>query len=129
MNITVARFVATGTLPLPTIEPVYVDCRGYNYHDFMNFVADANEAFDALPAKVREKFGNDQQAFVEFAMDPDNLPQLEKMGLAVARKPQDAPAPPDESPDKGKPLTTPPRKPEKSGHGNTVDHSAQLHQE
>ena len=49
----------------------------------MNMIARAHESFDALPADVRARFGNDPGAFVEFCSDEKNLPAMREMGLAV----------------------------------------------
>lgn len=87
------RFVHTGTMPLPTIEPRYGNIIGVDMHDLLNQVADAEEAFEALPAKLRDRFSNDPQAFVEFVLDPDNLDELVKMGLAEKKPARQGEAP------------------------------------
>jgi len=46
-------------------------------------VRTATTAFEALPAPVRKRFNNDAQAFMEFATDKRNLPDMVKMGLAT----------------------------------------------
>jgi len=37
----------------------------------------------ALDARTRERFDNDPGAFVDFCLDPSNLEELRKMGLAM----------------------------------------------
>ena len=37
------------------------------YHDAMNQILDAQASFEALPAKIRARFGNDPAAFLDFA--------------------------------------------------------------
>lgn len=98
-NIIVGKFLQGSDLPQTHLEPRYADLRGIDYHQMMNFVAQANEAFYELPAAVRERFGNNQQAFIEFCMDEKNHPELVKMGLAdpiPAQQGKGAPEPHDE---------------------------------
>lgn len=42
----------------------------------------AQTAFMRLPAAVRREFDNDPAGFVQFAQDPENLPQMRTWGLA-----------------------------------------------
>lgn len=51
----------------------------------MNTVKKAQELFDALPATVREKFGNDPGKYVEFVTNPENHEEMVKMGLAIKK--------------------------------------------
>lgn len=44
-------------------------------------ILDADNAFMALPAKIREQFKNDPAEFIEFCQNPDNNEALIKMGL------------------------------------------------
>lgn len=70
-----------------------------DYHTAMVRIAEANEAFQSIPARIRAKFGNDPAAFLEFAQDPENAEKMVEMGLAVAapREPKatDTPAEPE----------------------------------
>lgn len=56
------------------------------FHDAQNIVAYAKEQFQALPAKVRDRFANDPGNFLEFTADPENQKELLKMGLATERQ-------------------------------------------
>lgn len=51
------------------------------YHESMNVVVQAQEAFFRLPAEIRKQFGNDPENFLEFANDEKNLPKMAAMGL------------------------------------------------
>ncbi|WNK14683.1 MAG: internal scaffolding protein [Microvirus sp.] len=51
----------------------------------MNIVAEGRTAFATLPAKVRDRFGNDPAQFLAFMADPDNQDEAIKMGLAKRR--------------------------------------------
>lgn len=61
-----------------------------DYKTAMEHIMASNELFMELPAKVRDRFGNDPAQFIEFATDENNLEELRKMGLAPA-----APLPPE----------------------------------
>lgn len=89
INTIVRNFGLTGQLPDDVRPPTYGDFSGiFDFHSAMNAVAEAQEAFDALPAEVRARFHNDPGAFVDFCSNPENLPDLRKMGLAVALNPE-----------------------------------------
>lgn len=60
-----------------------------DYHQAANQVLAAQEMFLELPAKVRKRFGNDPGAFLEFVGDPENRSELEKLGLAKPKPPED----------------------------------------
>lgn len=61
-----------------------------DYRSAMDQLIAADALFMELPAKVRDKFGNDPARFIEFATDEKNLDDLRKMGLAPP-----APPPPE----------------------------------
>ena len=85
INRIVKQFAGTGELqqrqgtPLSAEEFVGV----MDYHTAMNAVRRGDEAFMALDARTRERFDNDPGAFVDFCLDPSNLEELRKMGLAI----------------------------------------------
>lgn len=83
INTIMAKYGRTGLLP--TVD------RQMNYGDFtelpdfmsaMNTVSKANEAFAALPAKVRKRFNNDPAEFCDYVSDPENIDEVRKLGLA-----------------------------------------------
>lgn len=101
INVLMRRYETTGLMP--------GDASLMNYGDFtelpdfmtaMNTVARANEAFAALPATVRRRFGNDPGEFVEFVSNPDNIGEVRKLGLAadVPPVPQVEPVEPPPAP-------------------------------
>ena len=82
INTIVRRFGLTGELPSGVVAPVYGDFSGVvDFHSAMNAIAKANESFDAMPAEVRYRFGNDPGRFVEFCSDPANQVEAENLGL------------------------------------------------
>lgn len=64
-----------------------------DFHASMNIVLQGEAAFDSLPSKLRNRFGNDPAQFLEFMADPENTAEAIKMGLATSR-PVEAPKEP-----------------------------------
>lgn len=84
INVIVARFNKSGVLPGSIVPPTYdnfVDV--FDFQSAMNAVVFAQREFMKLDAKVRSRFGNDPQQFVEFCSDKENLDEMRKLGLAV----------------------------------------------
>ena len=66
--------------------PQYVDFEeAFDFHSSMNVIRAAEEAFNAMPAEVRDRFQNDPGRFLEFANDASNYDEALKMGLAIKR--------------------------------------------
>lgn len=102
INTIVRRFNITGELPHNIRMPTYGDFTGIaDFHQAVNAIALANEAFDRMPADIRARFHNEPAEFVAFCSDPNNRPEAVKMGLV----PPDKPKAPE-------PITPPPAPPE-----------------
>lgn len=81
------------------------------YQDALNMVIQAEDAFAALPSKLRDRFNNDPQEFLAFQQDPRNQRELVELGLATMpagtssfldkEPPAPPPAPPDSKPPAG----------------------------
>lgn len=97
INNIMKRYIKDGVVNhLNTYQGNYGDFTGaVEYHEAMGIVARADQMFMTLPASIREKFGNDAGAFVEFATDPKNQDRLVEMGLAYPRQNADNPPVPD----------------------------------
>lgn len=66
------------------------DCTMFDeYHASMNFVAEAAEAFDRLPAKIRARFHNDAGEMLRFLDDKENNDEAIRLGLISAPKAPD----------------------------------------
>jgi phage internal scaffolding protein len=52
------------------------------YQEALNMVIEANESFAQIPSHIRQQFNNDAGLFFEFATDPKNKEEMQKMGLA-----------------------------------------------
>lgn len=83
INTIMARYLKTGTVPVyADRQPFYVEADAMpSFMEMQNVLIAARESFEALPAAVRERFGNDPSRFVEFATDEGNVAELRKMGL------------------------------------------------
>lgn len=85
INVILRRFNITGQLPENVRMPTYADFTGVDdFHSAANAIANANEAFDAMPAEVRRRFANDPADFVAFCSDQKNLAEARKLGLVPA---------------------------------------------
>lgn len=83
INTIVERFGLTGELPVGGRMPTYGDFRLVtDFHTAMQAVRESQEMFMQLPGLVRERFGQDPAKFVDFCLDPANLEECRKLGLA-----------------------------------------------
>lgn len=83
INEIVRRFGISGQLPQigrPIIQADFVDV--LDYQGALNAIILAQENFNRLPAETRSHFNNDPGLFVDFCSNPENLPELRKLGLA-----------------------------------------------
>ena len=83
INILMSRFERTGVPPeIPGRIANFLDVTGFtNYHDAMNQVVRANEAFMCLDAEIRSKFDNDPGKFLDFVDNPENRDECVKLGI------------------------------------------------
>ena len=88
INTIVDRFLKSGVLPTAASMPQYVDYEGvFDFQSAMNVVRQADENFMRLDAKVRARFNNSPQAFLEFFANPDNAEEAVRLGLAIPKAP------------------------------------------
>lgn len=84
LNVTeiMRKYDKTKVLPLiGTRKPIYGDFSSpMEFADAFSIVTKANEQFLSLPAKVRERFGHDPKAFLEF-VKPENAKELFELGI------------------------------------------------
>ncbi|WNK13070.1 MAG: internal scaffolding protein [Microvirus sp.] len=83
INTIVNQFLKTGEMPDDVAKPRFGDFTGAvsNYHDALNLVIAADDAFSNLPALLRARFNNDAAEYVEFFNDPKNYDEAIKLGL------------------------------------------------
>jgi len=88
INTIVDRFLRSGVMPTPAAMPQYVDYEGvFDFQSAMNVVRSADENFMRLDAKVRSRFNNSPQEFLEFFANPDNTQEAIRLGLAIPQAP------------------------------------------
>lgn len=91
INVIIDRFEKTGVLPVMSQQAIG-DVDLYDaptYQESLNVVIAAQNAFDALPAKIRKEFDNDPAKFLAFVDNPENGDRMIELGLREA-----PPAPP-----------------------------------
>lgn len=67
-----------------------------DFQQSLNTIREADQAFAALPAKLRDRFGNDPSQFLSFLSDPENLDEARRLGIV---NPLPEPASPPNSPE------------------------------
>lgn len=83
INNIMAKFAVTGVLPETD------ETRGYygdvsslqDYQTSLNQVLKTQEVFSNLPSKIRTRFDNDPAQFVDFVSNPNNVSEMEALGL------------------------------------------------
>lgn len=86
MNEIMKRAQRTGVLPSMEHQPIFADVSGIgDFSDVMRRVDAAREAFEAMPAKVRTRFGNRADALIAFLQDEANIPEAIELGLVSAK--------------------------------------------
>lgn len=72
-----------------TAAMVFEDLPGdIDYQEAMRIVMEANESFQKLGARIREKFDNDPAKFLDFATNNENHHEMVEMGLLNAPQEQ-----------------------------------------
>lgn len=95
INTIVKRFNITGEVPVTSRVPFPIEVdfdQPLDYRTLLDAQIRAAASFNSLPAQVRDTFGHDPLAFVDFATVPENLPKLREWGLAPPAPPEPAPA-------------------------------------
>jgi len=113
INTIMGKYDAYLSDPMRSVrEPLYYDFTQQpdTLIEAMEVLKAGETAFYSLPAIVRREFDNNAASFVDFASDPENLPQMRTWGLAkpeakplepqLVKVVQDDPKPPSEPPAK-----------------------------
>jgi len=88
INQIMARFAKTGTIEfVNTQKPQFGDASGIEFQTAMQTVAKANEMFDALPSKIRERFNNNAQELLIFLETEENRTEAVFLGLLKEPEP------------------------------------------
>lgn len=63
-------------------KPIYGDFSAYpDFQEMQDTLVEATRAFEALPARLRDRFANDPRNLVNFVLDENNRSEAEKLGL------------------------------------------------
>lgn len=100
INFIMKKYQKTGLINhANTNQGDYGEYESMDFQEAMNYVISAQETFDTLPSSTRKRFANSPHEFLQFVTNPENLQEMQKMGLANAPQPEpDLPVPPKKEP-------------------------------
>ncbi len=81
INTIMGRYIATGALPPMMQGGDYGVASAVTYHEALNTVREAEEMFNNLPSKLRNRFEGDPARFLDYVQDEDNEPEMLELGL------------------------------------------------
>lgn len=95
INILFGKYLETGEIPQVMDQGLsYGDFTGiFDYQTAMNAVRAAQESFDQLPAKIKNRFDNDPNKLLHFLEEPENREEAEFLQLVKRKEPEPAPPP------------------------------------
>ena len=109
INNIMAKYQKTGAVShFAKNSPRYGDATGADFHTAMNLVTETQQLFLELPSSIRNRFGNDPSAFLDFVQNPDNRAEMVEMGLRERSAPEKAKLAADEPAEAQKPPEAPP---------------------
>lgn len=95
INEIMRRFGRTGTVPTPHEIPFYGDFSDVtDYQTALNDLRAAQDAFSALPSKIRNRFENDPAQLLNFIHNDANYDEAVEIGLIPPKEVAPPPAPP-----------------------------------
>lgn len=99
INTIMSRYQSTGIIEhVQAVQGSYGDFTSVqDYQLSLNQVIAAQEAFERLPAKIRERFANDPSHLMAFLQDDNNTEEAVRLGL-IPQPPAAPPAPPSPAP-------------------------------
>jgi len=99
INVMMERMGVTGQIPMLDKVPLNYDFdKVIDFRTAMEAVVTAREMFMNVPAKLRQRFNDDPQEFVDFCSNPANIEELRSLGLAKALDVPPEPAKPVPAP-------------------------------
>lgn len=93
INTIMRRYETTGQIDhVNRRQPQYGDfASSVSFHEAMNTVIAAEDMFAALPASIRDRFGNDPENLLKFLDDPANKDEAIELGIVRAAEPEAPP--------------------------------------
>lgn len=88
INHLMARHNPSGRIPVVNVsqEIGVAIPPGFNFQQAQDIQLRAKQAFNKVPASIRNRFGNDPAEFMEFVQNPENIDECRKMGLAPQKE-------------------------------------------
>lgn len=94
INVIAPMFLKGLQVPGTAQQPLFGDFRNApTFIEANQMILAAEDAFLALPAKIRERFQNDTGKLIEFLQDTENKDEAIKLGLLERPKPDITPTP------------------------------------
>lgn len=120
INVLFGRYLETGEIPQVLDQGLaYGDFTGiFDYQTAMNAVRAAQETFNELPARIKNRFDNDPNKLLHFLNDPENRDEAEFLGLVAKRQDPQLGGPAVPPQPAGGPVATPPATPPASPAGS-----------
>lgn len=89
INYIVAQSTRLGAIPQArTQPPQFIDLAGVpNFHESLNLITRAQQAFAILPAKIRSACNNDIRGYVSLVTDKNRREEAISLGLLKAKTP------------------------------------------
>ncbi len=85
INLIMAKYQRTGAIEHRNRHRAdYGFATSHDFSSAMRTVVIAQEMFDGLPSSIRQRFGQDPGAFLDFVQDADNESELRRLGLLAA---------------------------------------------
>lgn len=104
INVIVKRFLSTGQLPTLNLEPLYADfSQAGDFTMAQQMMLAAEQAFDQIPAEIREKFDNNPAAFIAWAETNKYTDEDIQRVFSPKEEPPKAETPPTPTPTAGEP--------------------------
>lgn len=95
INTILNKYMKTGELGDPARQALakYGDWSDFpkDYKESLDIAREAHDLFFQLPAKLRDKFNNDPNEYLDYATNPNNLESMVELGLATKRKQPEPP--------------------------------------
>lgn len=97
INNIMKRYLTTGYLTDPmnvsTRKPMFGDFSNVSeFQNAQNVIADAVQAFEAMPSYLRKRFQNNPVLFLEFVNNSDNYDEAVKLGICLPKPVEKTPA-------------------------------------
>lgn len=84
----ITRMLAGYETVMPNKEGVYTEISEFDYQDALDIISEANQAFDALPQELKERFANPEN-FLRFIDNPNNFEEACRLGLIEPSRMED----------------------------------------